>query len=145
MQQSSTQAKQHVEALIGCDKRPTKISGTLTKESVLALPVSSGSHPASLSSSEGLVPISRILVTIVAKVSHPKKKHDNKGKSTHQTKDKHRIEKMSSKLDVDDLLEIRHKYKISPLMGMMSVRHHLCVIDDPPIRWWLIHLVPFKI
>lgn len=106
VQPSLEQVECPVESTIGRDKGPIKTSDALTKERVLAFPVSSGSHSTSSSSSQGLVFIIRIPATTTTKVTHPKKKSNNKGKPTHQTKDKHHIEKISSDLDADYLMKI---------------------------------------
>lgn len=42
----------------------------------------------------------------MTKVQFLKKNHDSKGKPSHSTKDKHQIEKMFRKLDIDDLVQI---------------------------------------
>lgn len=73
---SLDQVEQPLDTMIGHGKGIGKIGSALVKQSVMALPVSSGSCLASSSSSQGLVP-------------YPKKKSDSKGEPTYRTKDKH--------------------------------------------------------
>lgn len=96
-------------------------SGVPTKESILALPTSSGSRLISSSSLKGHMPIIFFPVSIMTKVPHPKKKCDNKGKPTHRSKNKHHIIKMPSDLILGSLMEIIYKYGIMPYIGMMLV------------------------
>lgn len=77
------------------------------------------------------MPIIRILETTTTKVPYPKKKGNNKGDPTHRAKEKHQIGKMSSNLNVDDLMKIQQNYDILSYMGMILVPYHLCDADDP--------------
>lgn len=52
---------------------------------------------------------------------------------------------MTNILVVSDLIEIRHKYVILSLVGLILVPSHVCDSDDPPTKWWVIHLASFKI
>lgn len=62
-----------------------KTYNTLVRESILALPILSSSGPTSTFSSQGLLSIIRILVTMM-KVQHPKKKCDSKGEPIPKSK-----------------------------------------------------------
>lgn len=79
------------------------------------------------------------------KVPYHKKKRNSKGELTYRTKDKHHIEKIPRKLDIDDLVQIHREYNITPRVGMMPISCHLYDIDDPPTGWWIIHFSAFKI
>lgn len=66
-------------------------------------------------------------------VPHPKKKGDNWGEPTHETKDKHQIKKIPSVLIIDILIKIKNKYGILPYVGLMPVPCNLYITDDPPV------------
>lgn len=74
-----------------------------------------------------------------------RKKCNSKGEPTYMTKDKHQIEKMPNKLDVDDLSQIWRKYKIPSSVKMMLVSHHLYNTNDPLVMWWAIQSIAFKL